>query len=207
MESTDENMELTLPFFPEEVGREIMEMKVDSTPGPDGLPIIFFQKFWERIQVVIMPMFQEFYIGALVMSRLNFGVITFIPNIVGATDTHQFRPITVINVIQRIFSKVCALRLALVMERLTHPSQFAFLKGRYIHDGILALHESIHEVKVRRLKGVFLNLDFQKAYDHLDWAFVGDIPNRYYRRRSSKPASQGGPSGWYVGLPTGRPSC
>jgi hypothetical protein len=28
-----------------------------------------------------------------------------------------------------------------------------------------------------------------------------------YQRRSPKPASQGGPSGWYGGLPTGRPSC
>jgi hypothetical protein len=54
----------------------------------------------------------------------------------------------VVNVIQWIFSKVCALRLAPVLERLTHPYLFAFLKGRYIHDGILALHEIIHEVKV-----------------------------------------------------------
>jgi hypothetical protein len=30
---------------------------------------------------------------------------------------------------------------------------------------------------------------------------------RVYQRRSPKPASQGGPSGWYGGLPTGRPSC
>jgi hypothetical protein len=64
------------------------------------------------------------------------------------------------------------------MERLTHPGQFAFLKGRFIHDGILALHEIIHEVKVRRLKGVFLNLDFQKAYDRLDWAFLQQALSR-----------------------------
>jgi hypothetical protein len=28
-----------------------------------------------------------------------------------------------------------------------------------------------------------------------------------YQRCSPKPASQGGPSGWYGGLPTGQPSC
>jgi hypothetical protein len=64
------------------------------------------------------------------------------------------------------------------MERLTHPGQFAFLKGRFIHDGILALHEIIHEVKVRCLKGVFLKLDFQKAYDRLDWAFLRQALSR-----------------------------
>jgi hypothetical protein len=30
---------------------------------------------------------------------------------------------------------------------------------------------------------------------------------RVYQRRSPKPASQGGPLGWYGGLPTGWPSC
>jgi hypothetical protein len=87
-------------------------------------------------------------------------MITLIPKVVGAMDIRQFRPITVVNVIQRIISKVYALRLAPVLERLTHPYQFAFLKGRYIHDGILALHEIIHEVKVRHQRGVFLKLDF-----------------------------------------------
>jgi len=106
------------------------------------------------------------------MSRLNFGVITLIPKVVGATDIRQFRPITVINVIQRLFAKVCALRLAPVLERLTHPLQFAFLKGRLIHDDVLALHEIIHEVKSRHQKAVFLKLDFQKAYDRLDWRFL-----------------------------------
>src|SRR3954463_3352681 len=64
------------------------------------------------------------------------------------------------------------------MERLTHPYQFAFLKGRYIYDEILVLHEIIHEVKVRRHRGVFLKPDFQKAYDRLDWAFLRQVLQR-----------------------------
>lgn len=47
--------------------------------------------------------------------------------------------------------------------------QFAFLKVRYIH-GVPVLHDIIHEVKVQ--KGIFLKLDFQKAYDRLDWSFL-----------------------------------
>jgi hypothetical protein len=123
-------------------------------------------------------MFQEFYVGTLDMVRLNFGIITLIPKLVGAMDILQFRPITVINVIQRLFSKVCAVRLAPVMERVPHPCQFSFLKGRHIHDGILALHEIIYEVKIRHLKGVFLKLDFQKAYDRLDWTFLRQVLQR-----------------------------
>ena len=81
--SDNENAKLTLPFSLEEVTREVMEMKANSAPGPDGLPVIFFQKFWEDIKTIVMPMFQEFYTGTLVMSCLNFGVITLIPKVVG----------------------------------------------------------------------------------------------------------------------------
>ena len=104
-----------------------------------------------------MSMFEEFYTGIPVMFHINFGVITLIPKVVGAMYIRQFRPITVLSVIQWIFAKVCASRLAPVMELLTHQYQFAFLKGRLIYDAVLMLHEIIHEVKSRKLKGVFLN--------------------------------------------------
>jgi mannosylglycoprotein endo-beta-mannosidase len=49
MVSANENVELTRPFSLEEVGKAIMEMKADSAPGPDELPVVFFQKFWVKI--------------------------------------------------------------------------------------------------------------------------------------------------------------
>jgi mannosylglycoprotein endo-beta-mannosidase len=49
MVSANENVELTRPFSPEEVGKVIREMKDDSASGPNGLPVVFFQKFWEKI--------------------------------------------------------------------------------------------------------------------------------------------------------------
>ncbi|KAE8809575.1 hypothetical protein D1007_13868 [Hordeum vulgare] len=103
--SDAENAELTLPFSPEEVGQAIASMKACSAPGPDGLPVIFFQRFWETVRPAIMPMFQEFFIGTLDIGRLNFGIITLIPKVVGASDIRQFRPIMVINVVAQIFAK------------------------------------------------------------------------------------------------------
>ncbi|KAE8785922.1 hypothetical protein D1007_40315 [Hordeum vulgare] len=89
-----ENAEFTLPFSPEEVGQAIASMKACSAPGSEGLPVVYFQRFWEIVRPVIMPMFHEFYIGTLDMGRINFGVISLIPKLVGASDIRQFRPIT-----------------------------------------------------------------------------------------------------------------
>lgn len=69
-------------------------------------------------------------------------------------------------------------------ERLAHPLQTAFLKGRRIHDAILAFHEIVHEVASRGHKGVSLKLDFQKAYDRLDWSFLRLVlPRRSFDER------------------------
>ena len=87
-------------------------------------------------------------------------------------DIRHFRPSMMISVLECIFSKVCMARLAPAVERLDHPLQTVFLKGRRIHDGILVLHDIVHEVKTHGHKGIFLKLDFQKAYDRLDWSIL-----------------------------------
>jgi hypothetical protein len=45
-------------------------------------------------------------------------------------------------------------------------TQLAFIKGRNIMNGVLALHEVMHETKRRGKKGVVLKLDFEKAYEN-----------------------------------------
>jgi hypothetical protein len=39
-------------------------------------------------------------------------------------------------------------------------------------EGVVLLHEAIHELHKRRQDGVILKLDFEKAYDKLKWPFI-----------------------------------
>jgi hypothetical protein len=41
-------------------------------------------------------------------------------------------------------------------------------------DGILALHKILHDTRVRKKDGLILKLDFEKAYDKLNWDFLFD---------------------------------
>ena len=91
--------------------------------------------------------------------------MTLIPKVSGASDIHQFRPITVINVIFRILAKGYANRVTLLADTITHPNQSAFIQGQFILDGVLVFHEVLHEVRLKRHRAVFLKLDFHKAYD------------------------------------------
>jgi hypothetical protein len=44
--SEGENRDLELTFTSEELDGVLSSMKPDSAPGPDGLPVVFFKRFW-----------------------------------------------------------------------------------------------------------------------------------------------------------------
>jgi hypothetical protein len=46
------------------------------------------------------------------------------------------------------------------------------MPGRHILEGVVILHETIHELHKKKLNGVLLKLDFEKAYDKVKWSFL-----------------------------------
>lgn len=100
--------------------------------------------------------------GELDLRRLNYGVITLIPKLKEASNIKQFRPICLLNVSFKILTKLLANRLGMIVDKIINDSQSAFIRGRNILDGVVALHEIAHEVRCSKRKGVFLKLDFEK---------------------------------------------
>jgi hypothetical protein len=46
------------------------------------------------------------------------------------------------------------------------------MQGRYILDGVVTLHETIHELHRKKMNGVILKINFEKAYDNVKWSFL-----------------------------------
>jgi hypothetical protein len=62
-----------------------------------------------------------------------------------------------------------------IAHRIISPNQTAFIKGRFILDGALALQEFIHELKRKKLGGILLKIDFEKAYNRVNWEFLVEV--------------------------------
>jgi hypothetical protein len=60
--------------------------------------------------------------------------------------------------------KVLNNRILKVADKLIEPLQTAFILGRYIMEGVIILHETIHELYRKKHDGVILKLDFKKAW-------------------------------------------
>jgi hypothetical protein len=117
-------------------------------------------------------LFDDFYHLRLDIGRFNYGIIILLPKVKEANTIKLYRPICLLNVVYKIFTKALMLRLDKVMGKIINRSQSGFLKDRNIMDGILALHEILHATRIKKKDGLVLKLDFEKAYDKLNWDFL-----------------------------------
>jgi hypothetical protein len=72
----------------------------------------------------------------------------------------------------KFFTKVVTNRLSVVADKVVSPSQTVFIKDRNILEGVIILHETIHELHQTKQSRVILKLDFEKAYDKVRWSFL-----------------------------------
>src|SRR3954463_5084908 len=117
-----------------------------------------------------MRLFEFLHVGQLDLFRLNFGNIILLPKVNNAERIQQYRPICLLNVSFKIFTKVATIRLNSVADHVVRHSQTAFMQGRNILDEVVILHETIHELHSKKLNGVLFKIDFEKAYDKVNWS-------------------------------------
>ena len=84
----------------------------------------------------------------------------------------QFRPICLLNVSFKKFTKVGTIRLTQIAHAVVQPTQTAFMPDRNILEGVVVLHETLHEIHTKKLDGVIFMVDFKKAYDKVKWPFL-----------------------------------
>ena len=115
-------------------------------------------------------MFSKFSKIALVASRLGqFWKIlkTLVQLILNSTRPHV---ITYTNCDYKIATKAIANRIKRVIPKLINNDQTGFLKGRFIGENIRLIDSVINYDQ--QIPGLLLFIDFEKAFDSLEWAFI-----------------------------------
>ena len=79
--SLEEGENLCRRFDMDEINHDVFDMEKNTAPGPDHLPVEFFQVCWDIIKEDLMEMFEEFFENEMEISRLNYGIITLIPKL------------------------------------------------------------------------------------------------------------------------------
>jgi len=88
---------------------------------------------------------------------------------------NDYRPISLVRSLYKVLAKLLANRLKGVISSVVSDSQSAFVRGRQILDGILVANEVVGEAKKLNRDLLLFKIDFEKAYDSMDWIYLDDV--------------------------------
>lgn len=120
----------------------------------------------------VLQFFKEFHDNGRITKGLNSSFVALIPKSENPVGLAAYRPISLVGCIYKVLAKVLVNRLRPVLPQVIGEVQSAFLGGRNIQDEILIASEVIDFWKKRKLKGAIIKLDFEKAYDNLNWKYL-----------------------------------
>lgn len=76
-------------------------------------------------------------------------------------------------------TKVLVLRIQNVLPSIINPNQSGCVKDRYIGDAIRVIQDLMQYTDNKNLPGMLLFLDFEKAYDSIEWPFLYKALQRF----------------------------
>jgi len=141
-------------------------------PGPGVFNFFFLKNNWEVIGKDVVKAILYFQSTGFIPRGCNASFITLVPKKDNPSDLNEFRPISLVGCVYKILSKILANRLKKVLPSVIDVNQSAFLGGRGMLDSILVANETVGYLKKEKKSGVLVKVDFEKAYDSVNWKFL-----------------------------------
>ena len=166
-----ESLEKDLTF--EELKDALTSFADNKSPGEDGFTKEFYEAFFDLLWKDLLNSYNDaFNKGSLSVSQKR-GTITLIPKgDENLSDLKNWRPISLLNIDYKILSKVLAKRMEQHLPKLIHSDQTGFVNGRYIGRNIRLLSDIMEFSDSKNFQGILLFVDFEKAFDTLEWSFI-----------------------------------
>ena len=139
------------------------------------MPPLFYQHFWNIADSNVTQAVLLWLNTCIHPELVNHTFLTLIPKTPNPEHAHKYQPISLCNVLYKIFSKVLANRLKKVLPDIIIEHQATFVKDRLISNNILVTFETLHCMKNHKSGNsgfMAFKLDMSKAYDRMEWSFL-----------------------------------
>ena len=157
----------------EELNNAIILMKCGKTPGTDGLSVDFYKFFWNDIKDVVLESLDVAMTNNIMSQEQRRAVLRLIPKKdKDITELKNWRPISLLNTDYKLLAQCLAQRLQKVLPDIISKDQNGYIKGRFIGNNVRTIMDVIEKSNKERLNTIIAFLDFEKAFDKLNWQFM-----------------------------------
>ncbi|CAH9105200.1 unnamed protein product [Cuscuta epithymum] len=174
--SQEDNIHLMRPITKDELKEAVFSLGKNSAPGIDGFDGVFYQCAYAIIEDDLLNAVREFFCGVPVPKSIGHTLIALIPKEPNAYKFSKFRPISLSNFSNKIFTKILTNRITHLLPKIISDEQSAFQPGKEISDGILVLRELVNHInKKTRGHNIIFKFDMNKAFDRISWPFINSV--------------------------------
>ncbi|GJT80868.1 protein LAZ1 [Tanacetum coccineum] len=166
------NMQIIRPITNAKIKTTMFDIGEDKASGPDVYTSMFLKKGRDVVGADVCKAIHDLFSNGKLLNEINHTFMTLIPKIATPQKVNDYRPISCCNVIYKCISKIITNHIKEVVSE----NQSAFVLGRRIFDNILLKQELMHNYHLKRgSPRCGFKVDIQKAYDMVDWRFLGFI--------------------------------
>ena len=152
----------------------LVGMARHKAPGSDKLPMEFYVKFWDLLgEDLVCVLNSCLRSGRLSLSQHR-GIISLSFKKGDRLDIRNWRPISLLNVDYKLAARAIAGRLLKVIHIVVAKDQTCGVPGRFIGENVAFLRDVVDFATWSNSPVVLLSLNQEKAFDRVEWSFMGD---------------------------------
>ena len=148
-------------------------LKNKRTPGNDGLTAGLYKCHWKLLEPYFMACLDESITQGELSHSQKQGIVRLIEKKdKDRREIENWRPISLLNIDTKIFSKILANRIKNVLPEIISEEQTGFIKQRFIGEGIQMINGVLDYCKENNEQGLMIAIDFKKAFDSVNHKFL-----------------------------------
>jgi hypothetical protein len=161
---------LDVCFTEEKLRNIISDLPTDKTPVPNGTQNGFTGRFykivWPLIRLDVMSAISPFWsLDSSSFHPLNDSYMVLLRKKAETAEIKGYRSVSLTHSFGKLVAKCLAVRLSMVLDKLVHANQSAYIRGRSIHDNFRTVQLTCQPLHSIGTPSVPMKIDIARAFD------------------------------------------